>query len=220
MKKLLYITAHPLTEENSVSLQVGKEFLETYEKKNPDVEIVKLDLYKENIPLLDADVLSAWFKLDAGGSFESLTNEQQVKFGRISQLATQFAEADRYVFVNPMWNFSYPAVLKAYIDTIVVKGITMDSNETGSFGLLEGKGKKAVHILASGNIYSDGPNAESEHANSLLKTTLVYLGVTEIDSIFAEGTAIPDLAEGNKQAAIKKAHEVAENLEIDKKVFQ
>ncbi|MFS1513025.1 FMN-dependent NADH-azoreductase [Chengkuizengella sp. SCS-71B] len=217
MKKLLYITAHPLTGENSVSLQVGNEFLEIYEKKNPDVEIVKLDLYKENIPLLDADILSAWFKLGAGGSFESLTNEQQVKVGRISQLATQFAEADRYVFVNPMWNFSFPAVLKAYIDTIVVKGITFEANETGTFGIL--KGKKAVHIMASGKIYSDSLNTESEHANSLLKTTLVYLGVTEIESIFAEGMAIPDLAEGNKQAAIKKVHEVAANLEI-KKVFQ
>ncbi|MFS1515446.1 FMN-dependent NADH-azoreductase [Bacillus sp. SCS-151] len=212
MKKLLYINAHPLTEEHSVSLQVGKEFLENYEKKNSDVEIVKLDLYNEYLPFIDADVLSAWGKLGAGESFDSLTKEQQAKVGRISQIASQFAEADRYVFVTPMWNFSFPAVLKAYIDTIVVKGITIDFNEKGTFGLL--KGKKAVHIMASGSIYSHGSKTESEHANSLLKTNLEYMGVEEIESIFAEGTAIPDLAEKNKQAAINKAHEVAQNLEV------
>ncbi|MFS1513002.1 FMN-dependent NADH-azoreductase [Chengkuizengella sp. SCS-71B] len=213
MGKLLYITAHPLSEENSVSLQIGKEFLVTYEKKNPDVEIVKLNLYEENIPPLDADVISAWSKLSAGESFESLTDEQQVKVGRIDELAEQFAEADCSAFVTPMWNFSFPAVLKAYIDTIVIPGKTFKTTETGMIGLLEGK--KAVHIMASGLIYSDGPMVGSEHANSLLKTVLGFLGVTDVESIFAEGISMgPKQAEESKQAAIKKAHEVAKNLEI------
>ncbi|NDI33813.1 NAD(P)H-dependent oxidoreductase [Chengkuizengella sediminis] len=214
MGKLLYITAHPLSEESSVSQQIGKEFLATYEKKNPDVEIVKLDLYNENIPLLDADVLSAWGKLGAGESFESLTKEQQAKLGRINELTDQFVEADRYVFVTPLWNFSYPPTLKAYIDTFAIAGKTFKYTETGPVGLLEGK--KAVHIQATGGIYSEGPAVGMNFADSHLKAVLGFVGVTDVTSIFAEGVAMgPEKAEESKQTAIKEAQQLA--ISLDKK---
>ncbi|MDP5272988.1 FMN-dependent NADH-azoreductase [Chengkuizengella axinellae] len=212
MSKLLYITAHPLSEENSVSQQVGKTFLETYTKKNRDVEVIKLDLFEENIPLLDADVLSAWGKLGAGESFDSLTNEQQSKLGRINELTDQFMDADRFVFVTPMWNFGFPPVLKAYIDTFAIAGKTFKYTETGPVGLLEGK--KAVHIQATGGIYSEGPAAGANFGDSHLKTVLGFVGVTDVTSIIAEGIAMgPEKAAESKEAAIKDAQQLAANLD-------
>ena len=50
-----------------------------------------------------------------------------------------FMNADRYVFVTPMWNFSYPPVVKAYLDNVAIAGKTFKYTENGSVGLLEGK---------------------------------------------------------------------------------
>lgn len=58
MTKVLYITAHPLDDTQSYSMAAGKAFIETYKEVNPTHEIVHIDLFKENIPQIDADVLS------------------------------------------------------------------------------------------------------------------------------------------------------------------
>ena len=50
-----------------------------------------------------------------------------------------FMNADRYVFVTPMWNFSYPPVVKAYLDNVAIAGKTFKYTENGTVGLLEGK---------------------------------------------------------------------------------
>ncbi len=50
-----------------------------------------------------------------------------------------FMNADRYVFVTPMWNFSYPPVVKAYLDNVAIAGKTFKYTENGPVGLLEGK---------------------------------------------------------------------------------
>lgn len=60
MTKVLYITAHPLDDTQSYSLAAGKAFIETYKEANPDHEVIHLDLYKEYIPQIDADVLNGW----------------------------------------------------------------------------------------------------------------------------------------------------------------
>ncbi|WP_298842513.1 NAD(P)H-dependent oxidoreductase [Clostridium sp.] len=64
MSKILYITANPKTKENSFSLAVGNEFLETYKEANPSDEIITLDLYKTEVPFIDGVVFSAWENLE------------------------------------------------------------------------------------------------------------------------------------------------------------
>lgn len=63
MAKVLYITAHPHDEATSYSMATGKAFIESYKEANPNDEVVHIDLYKENIPHIDADVFSGWGKL-------------------------------------------------------------------------------------------------------------------------------------------------------------
>lgn len=71
MATVLYITAHPLNTEESYSLAVGKQFIEAYREANPTDEVVHLDLYKENIPQIDADVLRGGGKASVGFVFRS-----------------------------------------------------------------------------------------------------------------------------------------------------
>lgn len=60
MAKVLYITAHPHDETVSYSMATAKAFIESYKEANPSDEVVHIDLYKENIPHIDADVFAGW----------------------------------------------------------------------------------------------------------------------------------------------------------------
>ena len=60
MANVLYITAHPLAEDESLSMAVGKEFIDVYKQTHPEDDVVHLDLYQADIPYLDADVFNGW----------------------------------------------------------------------------------------------------------------------------------------------------------------
>ncbi|MGE6299674.1 NAD(P)H-dependent oxidoreductase, partial [Guptibacillus hwajinpoensis] len=155
MAKVLYITAHPHDDTQSYSMAVGKAFIETYKQENENDEIVHLDLYREHIPQIDADVFSGWGKLQSGKGFEELSASEQEKVQRLNELSEEFIEADKYVFVTPLWNFSFPPVMKAYFDSVSVAGKAFKYTENGPVGLLTDK--KAIHIQARGGVYSEGP---------------------------------------------------------------
>ncbi|MFD2611695.1 FMN-dependent NADH-azoreductase [Paenibacillus gansuensis] len=208
MATVLYITAHPHDHQTSYSMAVGKEFIDAYREANKGDEVIHLDLYSMNLPQLDADVFSGWGKLRGGSAFNELSSEEQAKVGRLNELVDQFVAADKYVFVSPMWNFSFPPVLKAYIDSVCIAGKTFKYTETGPVGLLTDK--KAVHIQASGGVYSEGPAASFESGHSYLQKVAMFTGIPSLEGIFVEGmAAAPDQAESIKAKAIVKAKEVA-----------
>lgn len=188
MRKVLYITANPKKVENSFSLWAGEEFLKNYKQNNPEDEIRKIDVYAENIPLIDADVLNAWGKFQGGASFDDLTEDEKEKIARMNEIVDEFISADKYIFVSPLWNFTIPPMLKAYIDNICIAGKTFKYTENGPIGLLNGK--KALHIQASGSIYTDSPIKEMELGDRYLKTVLAFIGVNDFESILLEGTAL------------------------------
>lgn len=211
MAKLLYITANPKTPERSYGLAVGQAFLDAYREVRPDDEIEHLDLFQSDIPTIDIDVFNGWDKLSHG---EELSGEERRKVERINELTEQFIQADKYVFVSPLWNLGVPPILKTYIDNICVAGKTFTYTENGPVGLL--KGKKAIHIQASGGIYSRGPAREMEFSNRYLLALLRFIGVTDTDSLFVEGMDLhPDDADAIKQNAIAAAREKAKAFAAD-----
>lgn len=208
MTKVLYITAHPHNETQSYSMAVGKEFIETYKQVNPNDEVVHIDLFKENIPQIDADVFSGWGKLQSGQAFDALTSEEKAKVSRLGELSDQFVAADKYVFVTPLWNFSFPPVMKAYLDSVAVAGKTFSYTENGPVGLLQGK--KALHIQARGGVYSEGPAAELEMGHRFLTVMMNFFGIPTLEGLFVEGhNAMPDKAQEIKANAIARAKDLA-----------
>lgn len=208
MTKVLYITAHPHDDTKSYSMAVGKAFIDTYKEDNPNDEIVQVDLYKENIPQIDVDVFSGWGKLQSGKGFDELSSEEKAKVGRLSELCDQFISADKYVFVTPMWNFSFPPVMKAYMDAVAVVGKTFKYTEQGPIGLL--KDKKALHIQARGGIYSEGPAAAMEMGHRYLNVMMQFFGVPSFEGLFVEGhNAMPEKAQEIKENAIARAKDFA-----------
>ncbi|MEK8132542.1 NAD(P)H-dependent oxidoreductase [Paenibacillus filicis] len=215
MATVLYITAHPRDDERSYSMTVGKEFLQVYRSTNPQDEIVHLDLFKMDLPQHDGDILDARDKLRQGVSFDQLTPAEQSKFGRILQVIEQVVAADKYILVSPIWNFSYPSVMKNFLDAIVLPGMTVKYNSDGTRTVAL-SGKKAVHIQASGSILSPGSGgayADDEMGHRHIKAILNFLGLTDFQGIFVEGMQeFADRAEEFKEKALREARQVAENF--------
>lgn len=207
MAKLLYITCNLKPAELSRSLSVGKEFLDEYLRQNPDDEVHFLDLYRDNIQRIDADVLTGWGKMRNGESFASLSSDEQRKVGRIWKHADQFIAAEKYVFVTPMFNLGFPAELKMYIDAVCVVGKTFVYTPTGPEGLLKNQGRKCLHIHSNGGFHY---GKEEDHSVPYLKSIMGFMGIEDFEAVVVEGVdAIPDRAESFKVAAVAKARELA-----------
>jgi len=211
MAKVLYVVGNPMPEEHSVSKQVGNAFIDAYRAAAPADEITIYDVYSEDVPFIDGDVLGAWGALRNGATFDSLTAEQQAKLGRLNQIVDEFVTYDKFVFVTPLWNFSVPAKMKAFIDAVSVAGKTFKYSEQGPIGLL--KGKQAIHIQARGGVYTNTPFAPFEHGDALVSNIFTFFGMTAHDSIITEGHAYaPQEAEAIKGASIENARAAAKKF--------
>lgn len=199
MKKILYINGNPQAEELSFSGRVGKYYLNQLNNSDNNVSIDLLNTYEEEIPFIDADVLDAWHALQGGEDFSDLTAAQQEKVGRMGALLNRFKSADEYIIVTPLWNFSIPPMLKAFIDNVMIAGETFEYTENGPVGMLVDK--KATIIQASGGIYSSGPAAGMESGSNYIKTVLGFMGVKNISTVLIEGVAIPNKTEEEKLAS-------------------
>jgi FMN-dependent NADH-azoreductase len=208
MAKVLYITANPKAVQDSFSLRTGAAFLEAYKANNPGDEIIAIDVFAQPFQSVDGDILAAYGELQSGKSFADLTPVQQQKLGAMGVITDQFVEADKYVFVTPLWDFGVPAPLKAYIDAVCVAGKTFKYTATGPVGLLNNK--KALIIQASGGAYSQEPLASLESGSRYLRNILGFLGVVDSQVVYVEGTAMdPANAENIVASAIENAKTIA-----------
>lgn len=209
MAKLLYVTANPKPTELSYGLQVGEHFINEYKKVNPNDTVETFDIYNENVPLIDGTVLSAWGKLAAQAE---LTEDEAKAVGRMNQILEQFLSADKVVFATPMWNLSFPPMLKAYIDNLVIAGKTFKYNEQGQpVGLVENK--KVLHIFSSGGVYSEGPAQSWDFTNPFLQSILAFIGITDYSVVRVEGmNAFADKVDEIVAASKQKVEEVAKTF--------
>ena len=196
MSKLLYIKANPKNDTDSRTFKISESFIETYKILHPNDEIITLDLYKENINFLSIDSVN--MHKPAPGQYRDHP---------ILKYAYQFAEADKYVFAEPLWNLGIPAILKAYIDYITVTGITFTYTAEGPKGLCNNK--KAVNITSRGGAYSEGYMATIEMGDKYLRTILGFLGIWDFTTIAAEKL---DVIGVNVQDVLNKAIDQAEKI--------
>jgi len=191
MAQVLFITANPKATEKSTSLSLGEEFLQSYKEARPEDEVIVIDLYKNDIPELDYEFMEVIGRLRAGLSVDHLSEQTKKRFEHYNQLTDQFVNADKYVFVTPMWNLGMPPRVKTYIDTFCVAGKTFRYTEKGVQGMLQNK--KCLHIHASGGFHSKDP---MNHADPYLRDIMHFIGVEDYRSLVVEGyAALPDKAE-------------------------
>ena len=174
MSKVLYIKANARQDGESRTFKISDSFVEAYKQSHPGDEVVTLDLYKEGINFLPVGQLDELHRPAPGEGRDH----------PVLKYAFQFAEADKYVIAEPLWNLSVPAILKAYLDYITVNGITFAYTAQGPQGLCQGK--KAVNITSRGGAYLEGPSAVFEMGDRYLRTLFYFLGVCDFTTIAAE----------------------------------
>ena len=210
MNKTLIINAHPKVDDtSSVSLQVFNHFLKAYIELIPDSEAIEqINLYSDEVPMIDKTVLSAWEKQRKE---QDLTSQEQKVTERMSEILNQFKSANTYIIVLPLHNFNIPSKLKDYMDNILIARETFKYTENGSVGLLN-DGRRMLVIQASGSIYTNNDwYTEVDYSQKYLKSMFNFLGIEDYQIIRAQGTA---LLEPNEvlQKAYKEAEEAASRL--------
>lgn len=201
MSTVLYIKANAKPEGVSRTFKVSDEFIKSYKESHPNDNIITLDLYKEGINFLSVNDINTVF----GPKTAESRNHPILKY------AYQFAEADKYLIAEPMWNLGIPAILKAYIDYVCVTGITFKYTENGPVGLLVGK--KAVNIVSRGGGYGSEPSSNYEMGDRYMKTIFGFFGITDFTTIPIENLdVVGQDVEAIVKNAIKDAQNVAKNF--------
>lgn len=206
MSKLLYIKASPRGAD-SKSGAVADAYLAALRERLPDLAVDTLDLSRDNIPDFDGDKAAAKMAVIAGQANEG---RQKTAWDEVTEVASRFIAADRYLIACPMWNGGIPYRLKQYIDVIHQPGLLWGLDpQTGYYGLL--KNKRAVLALTSG---AYGPSMPSpafgiDHHSTYLRDWLNQAGVTEIEEIRFQPTLLTADPEGSFKAAIIAARSLA-----------
>lgn len=165
--KLLHVDSSALG-ANSVSRTLSAATVARFQAETPSLGIVRYDLDADPLPHLTATALA---RTDAGDA------------ARADRVLDDFLAADVIVIGVPMYNFSVPSTLKAWIDRIAINGKTFQYTASGPEGLA--KGKRVILAISQGGIHDVG--GPSEHQESYLVFMLNFLGVTDIEIVRAQG---------------------------------
>jgi FMN-dependent NADH-azoreductase len=142
-----------------------------------NAKVVRHDLASEPLKVLDEPALQALFT-----PADKRTPDQAARVAIDDALIAEAQAADVIVIGAPMYNFGVTIQLKSWFDAIARAQVTFRYTETGPEGLL--KGKKVYVALARGGMHRDGP---SDSQVPYLKTMLGFLGMTDVQFVYAEG---------------------------------
>jgi FMN-dependent NADH-azoreductase len=165
-----------------------KKLLDAFLDEVTGTEIVELDLCEDVPDLFLPDRLASYIHRNYLG--EELSPEQAALMAKMDRMAQQLVDTDALVLATSMNNFSFPAVVKAWFDSVMLKGKTWDAGEDGFVGLMAGK--RALMVMASGGIWKD-ELAYMEHGESLAKVEFAFMGYSPVDTVRADGMNMPNV---------------------------
>lgn len=200
MNKILHLLSSVNT-HSSTSREIGGLLVEKLKLAHPAATFIRRDFAMHPPPHISPEFLFSLATPDA----EPLATSRE--------FLAELKDADLLVIEAAMYNFTIPSTLKAWFDHIVRAGHTFQVGANGPEGLL--KNTRAILVLGSGWVYSEGSAKSSDHQEPYLRTILGYIGITEVETIRIEGTA---LGEEMKQAALERARvrvgEVTERFSV------
>ncbi len=162
--------------DGSISRTLTADLLQALEDRHGDIDVVERDL-ADGLSFIDAAWVEANFTAD-----EDRTERHRQTLAESDELVAELKTADVLVVGAPIYNFSIPAVLKAWIDMVTRAGVTFRYTENGPEGLLPGK--KAFVVVPSGGVPVGSP---VDFATPYLKQALGFIGISDVEFIGARG---------------------------------
>lgn len=190
--KLLQIDSSPLGAQ-SVSRQLTRDITAQWVAEHPGTSVERLDLALDAPSHLNQDSLGFRLGPDPAGLSEVQRRENAIS----EQLLQQFLAADVIVVGAPMYNFSVPSQLKAWIDRIAQVGRTFKYTDKGPVGLAGGK--TVIVASSRGGVYSTAL-AGLDHQESYLKTVFGFFGISDLRFVRAEGVGMGEAAKAQALA--------------------
>ena len=200
--KLLHIDASILA-GNSVSRQVTAAVVQRLKKTTPNLDVTYRDI--TSVPL--SHLSSAHLAAAQGATPESA--DVQADLAASSDALDEFLAADIVVIGAPMYNFTIPSQLKAWIDRILVVGKTFKYSEKGLEGLAAGK--RVIVAISRGGFYgADTPTAAGEHLETYLRWVFGFIGIPNPEIIAADGL---QMGPEQREKAVAGAMQLATGLQ-------
>ena len=159
--------------------------------------MVHRDLAETHLPLVTAPWLQAYFTPP-----EQHSPEMKAILRLSDELVAELLAADHLLITTPVYNYNIPAALKAWIDHIVRKGLTLGFDGKGLV-----TGKKATVLLASGGVYTEGSRIrDRDVATQYLRLILNVLGITDVTIVAGGGAKVVDLGDQTMEGFIERLH--------------
>jgi FMN-dependent NADH-azoreductase len=185
--KLLHLDSSILG-DSSASRQLSRAVVDSWLAAEPEAQVSYRDLASDALSHLSAAILVA------GGTPAELRDAAQQHEVELAEATlNEFLAADAIVIGAPMYNFTVPTQLKAWIDRVAVAGKTFAYDENGPKGLAGGK--KVVIVSTAGGIHAGQPSGQAHE--EYLQLVLRFLGITDIEIVRAEGLAYGDEPRAN-----------------------
>ena len=189
--KLLHIDSSILG-DNSASRQLSRSVVDAWKAADPSLEVVYRDLAADAISHFSAATLVA------AGTPEAMRDAAQQHEAQLSRETLQeFLAADAVVIAAPMYNFTVPTQLKAWIDRVAVAGQTFRYTEAGPEGLCGDK--KVILVSTAGGLHAGQPTGAGHE--DFLKVFLGFIGITDLEIVRAHGLAYGEEHRANALSA-------------------
>ncbi|MBS2007766.1 MAG: NAD(P)H-dependent oxidoreductase [Cyanobacteria bacterium SZAS TMP-1] len=199
MTKILHVDSSSRS-ATSVTRQLSKYLTEGLQKSHSGSAVKYRDLIEEHLPFASELGISALYT-----PAEHRTPDQKKAYAFVESQANDIVDSDIYVFGVPMYNFTVPAVFKAFIDLIVVPGKTF-AYEAGVIKPML-KNKKAFVVTASGGSYDEPPMNGLDFVEPYLRAVLGFMGVTDVTFVKAAGHSDDEV-----RLAIEKAKKAIDDI--------
>ncbi len=202
MTKLLVVETSPRG-DYSISRNMTRRFVADWRAAHPDGQVVDRDLMETDLPFVTAPWLQAYFTPP-----QQHSPEMKEALRLSDELVGEILAADHIVIATPVYNYNVPAALKAWVDHIVRKGLTLGFDGSGLV-----TGKKATVLLASGGVYTEGsPIRDRDIATQYLRLILGVIGIADVTVVAGGGAKVVDMGEqtmdgfiGRVEPEIKRA---------------
>ena len=190
--KLLHIDSSVLG-ENSASRSMTAAIVARLRDEHPGLEVTRRDLAAQTLP-----------------HFTPVLAQDHPCVTRNGEILEEFLAADIVVIGAPMYNFTIPTQLKAWIDRILTVGKTFRYTENGPEGLVGGK--RVIIASSRGGIYSEGPAAAVDFQEAYLRHVFGFIGIQDAEFVRAEGL---NLGAEQREAAMAQAYaRIADGMPI------
>lgn len=187
MKTILRIDASSRT-SGSQSRALGDYFEHTWVKRSPGDRIVRRDVAENPIPHIANQTITGFYTAE-----EKFTGELRSATALSDRLIGELREADVLLLTVPIYNFSIPSALKAWIDHIVRIGHTFAYDGKNFTGLVTGKRAYVVCAYGAGGYLGNGPLAGYDFLKPYLTLLLSFLGIQDIRFFAVEGTTMDEV---------------------------